>query len=74
MAEITFREKLHELIDHTPEDKLREIYQLLEEGDEYTDEFKAELDAEFEDYQRNKEGIPKQEVDLMIQEILYGKK
>jgi hypothetical protein len=78
----TIREKIHSLIDTTDsEDKLLEIYQLLEGGDgdadeyEYTDEFKAELDAEYEDYQKNKDNvISKEEFYLFTEQLLQRHK
>ena len=75
MAEITVREKLHMLIDNAPDDKLDDMLELLDaENYEYTDVFKAELDAEYEDYQLNKSGTSKNEVDAMVEKILYRKK
>jgi hypothetical protein len=55
-----------------PENKLSEVYALLE--DEYTDEFKAELDAEFEAYKKDGEVISEQEINKMVDELLYGRK
>jgi hypothetical protein len=72
MADSTLREKLHQLIEEMPENKLSEVYAWLE--DEYTDEFKAELDAEFEAYKKDGEVIPEQEVNKMVDELLYGRK
>ncbi len=67
------KEKLHTLIDTSSDDELLEIYEYLEnraDGAEYTDEFKAELDAEYEDYVKNENGIPAEEVFLAIDQIL----
>ena len=72
MELVNIREKLHTLIDTTSEDRLLEIYQWLD--DDYTDEFKAELDEEFEDYKKNKEVISKEDVDLMIEQLLHKQK
>ena len=71
MAVITLREKLHKLIEDIPENKLPEIYSLLE--DEYTDEFKAELDKEYEDYKKDGEVISKEEIDRIVDGLLYGR-
>ncbi|MBD0298295.1 MAG: hypothetical protein ICV84_24360 [Flavisolibacter sp.] len=68
----TLREKLHVLIDTSSEEKLKEVYRFFEE--EYTDEFKAELDDEYADYQKNGEVISKEDVDKAIDKLLYGKR
>lgn len=68
------REKIHSLIDTTSKDKLQEIYHLLDNEEEYTDDFKAELDAEYEDYQKNNDVVPREEVDLLIEQLLHRQK
>jgi len=71
METATLREKLHALIDSSPEEKLIEVYSVFE--DNYTNEFKAELDEEYANYQKNGEVISKEEIDQAIEKLLYGK-
>lgn len=66
------REKLHALIDSSPEEKLIEVYSVFE--DIYTDKFKRQLDQEYADYQENGVVISKEQVDLAIEKVLYRKK
>ncbi len=73
METTTLREKLHSLIETSSEDKLEEIYNSFLE-DEYSEEFKAMLDDEFEQYQKDGEGIPREEIDKMIEQLLHPKK
>ena len=73
METTTLREKLHSLIETSSEEKLEEIYDFFQE-DEYSDDFKAMLDNEFEQYQKDGEGIPREEVDKMIEQLLHSKK
>ncbi|MBD0333208.1 MAG: hypothetical protein ICV66_11180 [Chitinophagaceae bacterium] len=68
----TLREKLHVLIDTSSEEKLKEVYRFFE--DDYTDEFKAELDDEYADYQKDGEVISKEDLDKAIEKLLYGKR
>ncbi len=71
METAALREKLHALIDSSPDEKLIEVYSVFEGN--YTDEFKAELDEEYADYQKNGEVISKEEVDRAIEKLLSGK-
>ena len=71
METSALREKLHSLIETSSEDKLKEVYAVFE--DNYTDEFKAELDDEYEDYQKTGEVISREEIDTTIEKLLYGK-
>ena len=71
METSALREKLHSLIDSSSEDKLMEIYSVFE--DNYTDEFKSELDEEYADYQKTGEVISTKEMDKAIEKLLYGK-
>jgi hypothetical protein len=73
METTTLREKLHSLIETSSKDKLEEIYDFFQE-DDYSDDFKAMLDNEFEQYQKDGEGIPREEVDKMIEQLLHSKK
>ncbi len=75
----TIKEKIHSLIDTTSEDKLLEIYHILDSEEDYTegdysDEFKAELDAEYEDYQKNKDVVSKEEFYLFTEQLLQRHK
>ena len=73
METASLREKLHCLIDISSEDKLEEIYDSFQE-DKYSEDFKAMLDNEFEQYQKNGEGIPRAEIDKMIEQLLHSLK
>ncbi len=70
----TLREKLHTLIDNSTDDKLRAIFHFLQDEEEYSDAFKSELDAEFASYQKEGEGISKDEIDKMVEQLLHGQK
>lgn len=72
MQASALRKKLHELIDNSPEEKLMEVYSVFE--GEYSDTFKAELDAEYEDYLQNPDDVvSKEALDTMVDKLLYGK-
>ena len=73
METATLRKKLHLLIDTSSDDKLEEIYDLFQE-DEYSEDFKAMLDNEYEQYQKDGEGISRAEMDKMIQQLLNSSK
>ncbi len=73
METSTLREKLHTLIDNSTEDKLQEVFHILQD-EEYSESFKAELDAEFVSYQKDGESISKEEIDKMVEQLLYPKK
>jgi hypothetical protein len=64
----TLRKKLHSLIDSSTE-KLKEVYNLLEEGD-YTDEFKKELEEEYAAYEKDDTVISKEEIDKLVVELI----
>jgi hypothetical protein len=70
--EDSLRKELHEMIDNCPEEKLQEVYELLQDN-EYSDEMKIMLDNEYEDYMKNGKVISKEEVDRIIHELLYKK-
>ncbi|HEX5150349.1 MAG TPA: hypothetical protein VFW07_02810 [Parafilimonas sp.] len=63
------RTELHNMIDKLQEDKLQEVYELLQDTD-YPDELKEILDNEFEEYKRTGEAVSKEEVDKIINAIL----
>jgi len=71
METSTLREKLHSLIDNSSEDKLIEVYAVFEE--EYSDEFKADLDEDYSDYEKTGEVISKAQLDQAIAKLLYSK-
>ncbi len=70
--ENNLRKELHEMIDSFPDERLQEVYDLLQD-DELPDELKQILDEEYENYQKTKEAVTKEEADKMINEILYKK-
>lgn len=71
METSALREKLHSLIDNSPEDKLMEVYAVFKE--EYTDEFKAGLEEEYADYKKNGEVISKAQLAEAIEKLLHSK-
>ncbi len=73
METLTLREKLHTLIESSPEEKLKEVYDLFQD-DEYPETFKAMLDEEFDQYQKNHEVISQEEINILIDQLLYPKK
>ena len=68
--ENSIRKELHEMIDSFPEKKLLEVYEFLQD-DELSDEMKEIIDNEYNDYQKTKEAITKEEADKTINELLY---
>ena len=73
METSTLREKLHTLIDNSTEDKLHQVFHLLQD-EEYSEVFKSELDAEFVAYQTDGESISKEEIDKMVDQLLHPQK
>lgn len=73
MEAATLREKLHTLIDTSSKDKLEEIYDSFQEN-EYSENFKAMLDNEYQQYQKDGKGIPREEIDKMIEQLLHSQK
>ncbi len=71
METSALREKLHSLIDNSTEDKLMEVYAVFEE--EYSDEFKADLEEDYSDYKKTGEVISKEQLDEAIDKLLYSK-
>jgi len=69
MENPALKDKIHQLIDTCDNEMLEVVYQLLQPT-EYTDEFKNVLNEELADYQKNKKGISKEEMDLLIKEVL----
>ncbi len=73
MEPIELRKKLHNLIETSSQDKLEEIYNSFND-DEYSDEFKALLDKEFEQYEKDGEVFSHQEFNNLIGQLLHSKK
>jgi len=67
----SLREKLHFLIDSSTEARLLEVYNFFEE--DYTDEFKLQLEEEYADYKKTGEVINKEAIDKAVEEMLHGK-
>ena len=70
METAALRDKLHSLIETSSEEQLEEIYDFFK-GNEYSDDFKASLDREFEQYQEDGEIISRPEIDKMIEQLLH---
>ena len=71
METSNLREKLHSLIDNSSEEKLIEVYAVFEE--EYSDEFKADLEEDYADYKKNGEVVSKAQLDEAIEKLLQSK-
>jgi len=71
--ENSLRKELHEMIDNFSEERLQEVYELLQNDNEYSDEFKKMLDEEYEDYMKNGDVVSKEEVDKLVHDLLYKK-
>jgi F0F1-type ATP synthase delta subunit len=72
MGITALREKLHTLIENSSEDKLEEIYDSFQEV-EYSEDFKAMLDDEFEQYQKDGDVFSNEEVNKLIGQLLHPK-
>ena len=70
METATLRKKLHSLIEISSEEKLGEIYNFFKEN-EYSDDFKAMLDNEFEEYLEDEEIISRLDIDKMVEQLLH---
>lgn len=68
METLSLRQKLHSLIENSPEEKLMEVFAIFEQ--EYTDEFKSDLDDDYADYKNNGEIISKAQLDDVIGKLL----
>ena len=71
METSNLREKLHSLIDNSSEEKLIEVYAVFEE--EYSDEFKADLEEDYADYKKNGEVVSKAQLNEAIENLLQSK-
>jgi uncharacterized protein (UPF0297 family) len=65
----TLRKKLHALIDKSTEEKLKEVYTILE-GTDYAGEFNKELEEEYTAYENNDTIISKEEMDKLVEELI----
>lgn len=75
MTTVAMRKKLHDYLDTAADKKIKAIYtmvedELAEEKEDYTDEFKAELDRRYEEYLKDGITISKAEVDKRIRKII----
>lgn len=73
MEAATLRKRLHILIDTSPDDKLEEIYDYFQK-DEYSEDFKAMLDNEYEQYQKDGKVFSHEDVNKLIKQLLHSKK
>lgn len=70
MDALTLRQKLHSLVETSSEDKLEEIYDLFQDN-EYSDDFKAMLDNEYEQYQKDGEVVSRNQVNKLIEQLFH---
>ncbi len=74
MTTAAIRTKLHDFIDNAADKKVKAMYTMFEENieaeEEYTPEFKAELDREYEDYKNDGITISREEVNAAVKERL----
>lgn len=73
MDALTLRQKLHSLVETSSEDKLEEIYDLFQDN-EYSDDFKAMLDNEYEQYQKDGEVVSRNQVNKLIEQLFHSRK
>jgi putative addiction module component (TIGR02574 family) len=74
MTTTAIRERLHQFIDNMEDKKAVAIYTLLEDSindgaEEYTDEFKAELDRRYTEYKTDGKVITQEAMDKRIRKI-----
>jgi hypothetical protein len=79
MTTTAIRERLHRLIDTVEDKKAAAIYTLLEDSmkdvdEEYTDEFKAELDRRYAEHKRDGKVITREVMNKRIGKILSKQK
>jgi putative addiction module component (TIGR02574 family) len=80
MDTTTIRKQLHNYLEVADDKKIKAIYTMMEDeikqkSNEYTDEFKAELDKRYDDYKNGKaKMITAEESKKRIQKILKSKK
>lgn len=79
MRKNTIRKKLHSFIDTAEDKKVKAIYALLEDEieqdeQEYSDEFKQELDKRAAYYRNGGKMVSAAEADKQIQKVLQSAK
>ena len=79
MNTVGIRQKLHRFIDTIEDKKAEAIYTLFEESinhkeEDYTDEFKAELDRRYAEYKKDGKVITREAMDKRIKKILANPK
>lgn len=75
---VTARERLHRIIDEIEDTRVINLYEFLkdenvEENWEYPEELKAQLDKDFEEYQKGAETFGREEVQKEIKARLNSK-
>lgn len=74
MKTAEIRNKLHQFIDDVEDKKVKAIYTIfagnIEADEDYTDEFKAELDKRYEEFKKDGETTGREEVKKRIKKIL----
>ncbi len=74
MKTAEIRSRLHRFIDTVADKKVKAIYTIfeenIEESEDYTPEFKAELDRRYEEYKKDGKTISREEMDKRIKKLL----
>ncbi len=76
MTTAAIRNKLHQFIENVDNKNVKAIYTIFEdkikeqEQEEYTPEFKAELDRRYEEYKKDGEVVRRSEMDERIKKLL----
>ena len=74
MKTAEIRNRLHQFIDKAEDMKIKAIYMILEENmqesEDYSPEFKAELDRRYEEHKKDGNVVSREEMDKRIHKIL----
>ena len=75
MTTAAIRQKLHNYLETADDKKIKAIYTLVEDEveeaqEDYTDEFKAELDRRYEEYKKDGKVVTMEEMNERIRKIL----
>ena len=74
MKTAEIRERLHQFIDSAADKKVKAMYTIFEENieanEDYSPEFKAELDKRYEEYQKDGVTISREAMDKRIKKLL----